>query len=145
MEELFQDNTDTYTGLFSNTPLLLSLSSDSASISPADSSLPENLGSFSAKTDGIDTSDAVLWNMNNGNNNDMSISSETDNQFNLFPDDSFQLADCSTSGSLPIIDKFHLQRRDDSKCTNSNPTLPSMIPLEIPPVDLGLDALDQFF
>lgn len=147
--ESFGDDT-----LFSNPelPSSPSLISFNQPLSPPDpnlslfdsSQLPDNAISFFTGYD-KDTSDLPSWDFDDG----ISTSnwSDDNNEFNLFSDDPFKLADCSASESLPMIRRSRrLRRRDDLKCTNPAATPQLSLPtLELNPnVDLGsLDQISQ--
>ena len=101
--------------------------------SPFDSAQPAENFVLSSTNNDLDTSDVLFGDIDSG----LPISSGTDknepNFFFLDDDNSFQLADCSISGSLlPIFDKSRVRRRDGEKCMdpatrpsiNSGPTFP---------------------
>lgn len=91
--------------------------------------LPAIALSSSTINNEMDIPDALLWNLDSSSNLPSSGGADENNESNLFLDDSFQLADCSTSSEKSsssidnILGKFRLRRRDDSnKCTNSDGT-----------------------
>lgn len=91
----------------------------------ASAPLPAISLSSSTTDNEIDTSDALLWNLDISSILASSVGTDETNELNLFSDDPFQLVDCSTSSdeSLSTIDntwgKSRLRQRDGSnKCTN---------------------------
>lgn len=94
---------------------------------------------------GIDTSDAFPWNIDSGIISPSSGTASNNNEFNFFDEnDSFQLADCSTSGSPPPafnVRKSRLRRRGGGgeTCTNSQSP-----PSSSSPGSFSLDQLKEF-